>query len=136
MVNPVFAKLLGKKREDFTSKSGSKKLLNRLSVAYFEKFVQMVETREAVEQEFCYETNMGKKCYDLIAIKLGDGFSITVRDITEIKRLENLHSNDEILHLLRCFGSAVRFVEKIPERDKSQSSIKDDSNYNAQKVEV
>lgn len=80
LVNPVFAKLLGKKREDLTSKSGQKKLLNRLTPGLFEKFVQVVETGEPLEQEFCWEMDTGKKWYNLIAVKLGDGFSITVRE--------------------------------------------------------
>jgi CheY-like chemotaxis protein len=80
LVNPIFAKLLGKKREDFSSKSGQKKLLNRLTPGLFEKFVQVVETGEPLEQELGWETDTGKKWYDLIAVKLGDGFSITVRE--------------------------------------------------------
>ena len=80
LVNPIFAKLLDKKREDLTSKAGQKKLHNRLVSGLFEKFVQVVETGEPLEQEFCWETDTGKKCYDLIAVKLGDGFSITVRE--------------------------------------------------------
>jgi PAS domain-containing protein len=86
LVNPVFAKLLGKKREELTSKAGQKKLLNRLAPGLFEKFVLLVETGEPMEQEFYWETDTQKKWYDLIAVKLGDGFSITVRDITELKR--------------------------------------------------
>jgi CheY-like chemotaxis protein len=83
LVNPVFAKLLGKKREDFTSKSGQKKLLTRLAPGLFEKFVQVVETGEPIEQEFTWETDAKKKRYDLIAVKLGDGFSITVREVRD-----------------------------------------------------
>ena len=82
LVNPVFAKLLGKQREKLTSKAGQKKLLNRLTPGLFEKFVQVVETGEPLEQELGWQTDTGKKCYDLIAVKLGDGFSITVRDVT------------------------------------------------------
>lgn len=80
LVNPVFAKFLGKKREELTSKSVGKKLLNRLTPGLFEKFMQVVETGEALLQEFCWETDTEKKCYDLIAVKLGDGFSITIRE--------------------------------------------------------
>ena len=80
VVNPVFAKLLGKKREDLTSKPIQKKLLNRLTPGLFEKFVQVVETGEPLQQEFCWETDMEKKWYHLIAVKFGDGFSITVRE--------------------------------------------------------
>ncbi|MEH1828303.1 MAG: hypothetical protein V7L22_23705 [Nostoc sp.] len=78
LVNPVFAKLLGKKRQEITSNSGQKKLLNRLTPGFFEKLVQVVETGEPLQQEFFWETDMKKKCYDLIAVKLGDGFSINV----------------------------------------------------------
>jgi hypothetical protein len=80
LVNPVFAKLLGKKREELTSKPVQKKLLNRLTPGLFEKFVQVVETGESLSQEFCWEMDTEKKWYDLIAVKLGDGFSITVRE--------------------------------------------------------
>jgi response regulator RpfG family c-di-GMP phosphodiesterase len=83
LVNPIFAKLLGKKREELTSKSGQKKLLNRLAPGLFEKFVQVVETGEPLEQEFCWETDTQKKWYDLIAVKFGDGFSITVRKVRD-----------------------------------------------------
>jgi CheY-like chemotaxis protein len=83
LVNPIFAKLLGKKREELTSKSGQKKLLNRLAPGLFEKFVQVVETGEPLEQEFCWETDTQKKWYDLIAVKFGDGFSITVREVRD-----------------------------------------------------
>ncbi|MEQ9359733.1 response regulator [Coleofasciculus chthonoplastes] len=83
LVNPVFAKLLGKKREELTSKSGQKKLLNRLAPGLLEKFVQVVETGEPLEQELGWQTDRGKQCYDLIAVKLGDGFSITVREVRD-----------------------------------------------------
>lgn len=79
LVNPIFAKMLGKKREELTSKPVPKKLLNRLVPGLFEKFVLLVETGEPLKQEFCWETDTEKKLYDLIAVKLGDGFSIIVR---------------------------------------------------------
>lgn len=80
LANPIFAKLLGKKREELTSQPVQKKLLNRLIPGLFEKFVQVVETGELLEQEFCCETDTEKKCYDLTIVKLGDGFLITLRD--------------------------------------------------------
>lgn len=85
LVNPVFAKLLGKKREDLTSKAVQKKLLNKLAPGLFEKFVHLVETGETLDQECCGETDSQNKLYHLIAVKLGDGFSITVRALRELK---------------------------------------------------
>jgi len=84
LVNPIFAKLLDKKREDFISKLGQQKRLNRLVPGLFEEFVQVVETGETLEQKFCCKTDTQKKCYDLIAIKLGDGISITVREVMNV----------------------------------------------------
>lgn len=81
LVNPIFAKLLGKKRGDFTFRSGIKPLLNQLAPGLFDKFVQVVETRKTLEQEFCWETDTHQQHYYLIAMKLGDGISITVREV-------------------------------------------------------
>ena len=88
LVNPVYAKILGKKREDFTSNLGQKQLLNQITTGLFDKFVQVVETGESLAQEFCCETDMNKKYYDLIAVKLGDGFSITVREVKDYGEME------------------------------------------------
>ncbi|TAF11061.1 MAG: response regulator [Nostocales cyanobacterium] len=83
LVNPVFAKILGKKREELTNNLGHKQFLNQLIPRCFEKFVQVVETGESLEQKFFWKTDMNKKYYDLIAVKLGDGFSITVREVKD-----------------------------------------------------
>ena len=80
LVNPVFAKLLGKKREELMSKSVQNTLLNRFTPGLFEKFVQVVETGEPLEQEISWESDTQMNWYDLIAVKLGDGFSVTVRE--------------------------------------------------------
>lgn len=80
VVNPVFAKFLGKKREDLTSKSVENKLLNRLTPGLFEKFVEVVETGETLLHECEGETDNQKKRYKLIAVKFGDGFSLTVSE--------------------------------------------------------
>ncbi|MBC5796310.1 response regulator [Sphaerospermopsis sp. LEGE 00249] len=83
LVNPVYAKILGKKREELTNNLGQKKFLNQLIPGFFEQLIQVVETGERLEENFFWETNMQKKCYDLIAVKLGDGFSMTVREVKD-----------------------------------------------------
>jgi len=96
VINPVFAKLFGQKREDLMGKSGLKKLLNQLYPRLFDSLLQLGETRESVEQEFYWSNDEIAKWYYLIAVKLGDGCSITVRDITEVKQLKfklNLKAN-------------------------------------------
>ena len=88
VINPVLAKLFGKKREDLMGKLVLKKLLNQLAPELFDSLVQVVETGEPLEQEFYWNSDEFEKWYYLIAVKFGDGFSITVRDITEFKQLK------------------------------------------------
>ena len=104
LVNPIFAKLLGKKREKFTSKLGQQKLLNRLAPGLFDKFVQVVETGETLEQEFCCETDTQKNWYDLIAIKLGDGFSITVREVKRMETIDGTANRQDACSTRVCSG--------------------------------
>lgn len=80
LVNPVFAKILGKKREELTNNLGQKQVLNQLIPGFFKQLVQVVETGESLKKEFFWETNLQKKGYELIAVKLGDGFSMTIRE--------------------------------------------------------
>ncbi|MEG4532211.1 response regulator [Microcoleus sp. D2_18a_D3] len=85
VVNPVFARLLGKKRTDFAREPVLKKLLNQLSPGVFDLLVEVVETGESLEGEVHLESDYLGKCYYFTAVKLGDGCSITIRDITDLK---------------------------------------------------
>ncbi|MFM6154999.1 MAG: hypothetical protein ACKPE3_18720, partial [Sphaerospermopsis kisseleviana] len=58
-----------------------KQFLNQLIPGFFEQLVQVVETGESLEQNFFWKTNMQNKYYELIAVKLGDGFSMNVREL-------------------------------------------------------
>ncbi|HAZ46362.1 MAG TPA: response regulator [Cyanobacteria bacterium UBA11369] len=88
VINPVLAKLFGKKREDIMGKLVVQKQLNQLVPGLFDSLVQVVETGEALEQEFYWDYDEIQKWYHLIAVKFGDGCSITVSDITELKQLK------------------------------------------------
>jgi len=88
LVNPIFTKLLGTKRADFTNKSGQKQLLNCLIPGLFAKFVQVVETGVTMEQVLSLESDAQKLWYKLIAIKLGDGCSVTVRVVDEFDEFD------------------------------------------------
>ncbi|MEG4058652.1 MULTISPECIES: response regulator [unclassified Microcoleus] len=85
IVNPVFARLLGKKRTELAGEPVLKKLLNQLSPGLFDLLVEVVETGESLEGEVHLETNYGK-CYYFTAVRLGDGCSITIRDLTDLKQ--------------------------------------------------
>ncbi len=88
VVNTVIAKLLGKKREDLMGQSSIKKQLNQLIPELFDSLVQVVETGELFEQEFCWGKDDFQKWYNFQAVKFGDGVSITVRELTNVKPVE------------------------------------------------
>lgn len=86
VVNPVFARLLGKKRTELAGEPVLKKLLNQLSPGLFDLLVEVVETGESLEGEVHLESDDLGKCYYLTAVRLGDGCSITIRDLTDLKQ--------------------------------------------------
>ncbi|MEH2033156.1 MAG: hypothetical protein V7K67_26600 [Nostoc sp.] len=61
----------------------SRVLLSIESPAFIASEAKFLYTGEPLQQEFFWETDMKKKCYDLIAVKLGDGFSITVSEVKD-----------------------------------------------------
>lgn len=86
VVNPVFARLLGKKRAELAGAPVLKKLLNQLIPGLFDLLVEVVETGQSLEGEVHPESDDLGKCYYLTAVKLADGCSITIRDIPELKQ--------------------------------------------------
>jgi len=86
VVNPVFARLLGKKRTELAGEPLLRKLLNQLSPGLFDLLVEVVETGESLEGDVHLESDYLAKCYYCTAVKLGDGCSITIRDLTDLKQ--------------------------------------------------
>ena len=87
VVNPVIARAFGDRREDAIGKLVFKKLLSRLDPQLFDRFVNIVETGETLQQDFYYKLGQSS-WFNFVAVKLGDGFSITIRDITAQKEAE------------------------------------------------
>ncbi|MEG3974500.1 diguanylate cyclase [Microcoleus sp. herbarium8] len=87
VVNPVIARAFKRSREEMIGKLVLKKFLNNIDLELFNRFVNIVETGESLEHDFYYES--GKSCwFHFVAVKLGDGFSVTIRDITARKQIE------------------------------------------------
>jgi len=87
VVNPVIAQVFKRDRADLMGKPVLKHFLQRLDPNLFDRLVAVVETGEALEEDLYYE--FSESCwYHFVAVKLGDGFAVTVRDITPRKRLE------------------------------------------------
>ncbi|MDJ0509576.1 MAG: diguanylate cyclase [Crocosphaera sp.] len=88
LVNPVIAQTLDLRKEYLIGKLVLKKFLHNLCPELFDDFIQVVETGKPLEKDFYYQHNQHNNWYHFIAVKLGDGFAITVRDITERKEIE------------------------------------------------
>jgi DNA-binding response OmpR family regulator len=81
VVNPVIARFFDRNREDLIGKLVLRKFLERFNPQLFEQLVDVVETGKSWEEEVYYPIQP-TGWYQVIAIKLGDGFTVTIRDIT------------------------------------------------------
>ncbi|HEY9767490.1 MAG TPA: diguanylate cyclase [Coleofasciculaceae cyanobacterium] len=54
----------------------------------FEQFVQVVESCTVLEQEYEYNSFSLKAWFHIVAVKLGDGFAMTFREISDRKQTE------------------------------------------------
>jgi PAS domain S-box-containing protein len=87
MVNPIISRAFKRKREDLIGKVIVKRFLNQIDPKLFDRFVEVVETGESLIDDLFYSLkNPG--WYHYVAVKLGDGLAITVRDITARKQAE------------------------------------------------
>lgn len=88
VVNPVIARALNRDRDDLVGKMGLRKFLAQFELDLFDAFVAVVETGESLTQDVCFRGNDGTFWYHLTAVKLGDGFAVTLQDITDRKAIE------------------------------------------------
>lgn len=87
VVNPLLSKAFNRNREDLIGKAILKRFLHRLDTELFKKFVAVVETGIFLKQDIYFPLE-NSSWYHFVAVKLGDGFAITVRDITTRKKME------------------------------------------------
>jgi CheY-like chemotaxis protein len=92
VVNPVIARLLDRSREDLIGKLVLRRFLERFNPKLFAELVNVVETGVSYEEEIYYSLEPNG-WYQVTLVKLGDGFTVTIRDITDKKRLELLHKD-------------------------------------------
>ena len=89
IANPVAAMTVGKTTQTLEGRrlfveSSAGHLFDGL----FELFVQVVETCTVLEKEYYYNSNSLKLWFHIVAVKLGDGFAMTFRDISDRKQIE------------------------------------------------
>lgn len=142
VVNPIFAKLFDRSQNEIIGKIGFKNLITQINPDFFEDFVKVVETGESLEKDFYYPQK--ENCwYQLAAVKLEDGFAITVRDITVSKKFEiQLQEGNRQLQLIanldgltqvanrRCFNDYLKKQwEKHWEKQQPLTLIMIDIDY-------
>lgn len=130
VVNPILSKAFHKSREDLIGKVVLKRFLHRLDAQLFEKFVAVVETGIFLQQDIYFPLD-NSNWYHFVAVKLGDGFAITVRDITTRKKMElELQEANEKLKLMvnidgltqianrRCFDDSLQVEWQRHQREE------------------
>lgn len=87
VVNPLIARAFNKNREELIGKLVFKKFIHYINPNLFSRFVSVVETGELLSSDFYYLLG-DSYWFEFVAVKLGDGFAITIRDITIHKKME------------------------------------------------
>ncbi len=94
VTNPVAARLVGRAAERLLGQKILRDKPEYLKVIFgeqsqdlFDWFVQVVETGNVQEREFVCDREDAKRWFQIVAVKLGDGFAVTFRDITERKKI-------------------------------------------------
>ncbi|GGA01647.1 hypothetical protein CYANOKiyG1_13600 [Okeania sp. KiyG1] len=138
VVNPVIARAFNQEPQDLIGKLVFKKFLNTINDDLFANFVDVVETGKSLEQDIYYSDPEEGKWYHFIAVKLGDGFAITVRDITERKNLElTLEETNKELEtfsysIAHDFRSQLETIESLTHFLKEEYEDDNYTNQNAQ----
>lgn len=88
VVNPVAARTIGRAREELVGKFLLRKLISRIDEPLFHELVQVVETGHILERELIYHKGNQPTWFQVVSVKLGDGFAVTFRDITRQKQSE------------------------------------------------
>ncbi|AFY55757.1 diguanylate cyclase (GGDEF) domain-containing protein [Rivularia sp. PCC 7116] len=113
MANPVIAKFFYSNQEDLI---GDYLLNNKIFLdnpSLFDSLVEVVETRKSFDKELYYETNGSQNWYQIIAVSLGDGITLTIRDITQTKLLELELTRQARIDSLTNIANRRRFDEYL-----------------------
>ncbi|MBE9156511.1 diguanylate cyclase [Nodosilinea sp. LEGE 06152] len=84
--NPASCQIIGQSVDHILGKRLLEEMPGNGEAGLFDRYVTVVESGEPMQHEFYYNHD-GINCwFENIAVKLGDGFAVTFRDITEIKQ--------------------------------------------------
>lgn len=90
LVNPQAEALLKCSAEDMIGKRLLETLPGNRDLGLFDAYVRVVETGVPTNHEFYYDHDSIQGWFQNTAVKLGDGFAVTFRDVTEQKEAEEM----------------------------------------------
>ncbi|MDS3861445.1 diguanylate cyclase [Thermosynechococcaceae cyanobacterium BACA0444] len=135
VVNPVIARILNRDRNELVGKMGFRKFLGQFDPHLFTKLVTVVETGEALSEDI-FVSSQSQAWYHLSAVKLGDGFAVTLRDITHRKqtevalqdanqKLEQLANLDGLTQVAnrRCFDQRLQLEWHRSQREEEPLAV-------------
>lgn len=89
IANPVAAMTVGRTTETLKGRRlFVEESSGHLFDGLFNLFVQVVETCTVLEKEYYYDSTSLKAWFHVVAVKLGDGFAMTFRDVSDRKQTE------------------------------------------------
>ena len=88
VVNRVLAKIFHYKSEDLIKNVDFITLINNLEANLMSSLIKVVETGINFKRDISYSSKNKEKWYNFSAVKLNDGLTITIRDITTRKKVE------------------------------------------------
>ena len=113
MANPAIAKLFYSDEEDLIGENLLENQFIKDNPSLFNSLIEVVETRRPLNRELYYETNNNQNWYQIIAVTLGDGITLTIRDITQTKLLELELTRQARIDSLTNIANRRRFDEYL-----------------------
>ncbi|MGI0481952.1 response regulator [Geminocystis sp. CENA526] len=126
IVNPVIAKVLGKDKSDLIGKIGIRKIIEKFDDKLFHSIIEVVETGKPLTTDLYYQCDSLKYWFHFIAVKLGDGCAVTIKNITHRKETElelkkiNLDLETfsrSVVHDLRNYINNINFAGSLLEEE-------------------
>lgn len=85
VANPAAEQLLHRSADSLIGSCLAAALPSQQLARVMEACQQVVETGYPIEQVFCYEQAHSEQWFQIVLVKVGDGFAITFRDVTEAR---------------------------------------------------
>ncbi|MEC4982823.1 MAG: PAS domain S-box protein [Oscillatoria sp. PMC 1068.18] len=88
LVNATAEKIIGRSEAELVGKSLLTELPGHVESGLFEMYAEVTDTGIPQEQEFHYHYDKIEGWFQTVVVKLGDGFAVTFREISDRKRYE------------------------------------------------